>query len=302
MTSGSVIATFSNGDPPLALSRLGDGRWSGTWQARNPTSGAVSVTASAEIPEMRIRGTVSVTGSLRANVTAPVIQPGRIVSAASLVSETPLAPGSLVSIFGSGLAAAPSRIDSLPFQTELRGAQALIAGAPLPLSSVSPARIDAMIPFDLPVNTRHQIVLHNGVAIGIPETVTLAAAQPAIFTKDQSGVGQAVILAANGKLAEPGNAPAAGEQIVISCAGLGQVTPPIAAGLASPGESTTVNPVSVTIGGVDAAVLFAGLVPGAAGMYQVIATVPQGAPSGDRVEVRLTVADQTSPPVTMAVR
>ena len=85
------------------------------------------------------------------------------------------------------------------------------------------------------------------------------------------------ILAANGRLAEPGNAAAAGERIVISCAGLGQVSLPVAAGFASPENAATVNAVTVTIGGANAPVSFAGLISGSAGMYQVIAAVPQGA-------------------------
>jgi uncharacterized protein (TIGR03437 family) len=302
MVAGSVIATFSNGDPPIALSRLGDGRWSGTWQARNPSVDAVTLTLNAESPDTRIRGTVSISGSLRTNDTAPVIQPGRIVSAASLSPDAPLAPGSLISIFGSGLASGATRSDTLPLPSELRGAQALIAGVPLPLASVSPERIDAIIPYDLPVNTRHQIVVRNGVALGVPETVTLAAAQPAIFTKDQSGAGQGAIVAANGKLAEPGNPAAAGERIVISCAGLGQVSPAVPAGTASPENSASVNAVTVSIGGVNAPVSFAGLIPGSAGMYQVIATVPAGVTPGDSIPVLLTEAGQTSPVVSMAVR
>ena len=40
-------ATFSSGDPPLSLASLKDGRWSGTWLARNAPSGPVTVTLSA---------------------------------------------------------------------------------------------------------------------------------------------------------------------------------------------------------------------------------------------------------------
>ena len=66
--------------------------------------------------------------------------------------------------------------------------------------------------------------------------------------------------------------------------------------------SQTVNPVTVTIGGVNAAVQFAGLTPGYPDLYQVNAVVPAGAGPGGNVPVALTVAGQTSPPVTMAVR
>ena len=70
--------------------------------------------------------------------------------------------------------------------------------------------------------------------------------------------------------------------------------------MASP-ISSTVNPVAVTIGGLDANASSATLIPGVPGVYQVTATVPSGV-SGDTLPVVVTVAGQTSPPVTMSVQ
>ena len=64
----------------------------------------------------------------------------------------------------------------------------------------------------------------------------------------------------------------------------------------------TVDLVNVTIGGVPAQVDFSGLAPGFAGLYQVNAVVPAGVTPGNDVPVVLSVAGQTSPPVTMAVQ
>ena len=66
--------------------------------------------------------------------------------------------------------------------------------------------------------------------------------------------------------------------------------------------SRTDNPVTVMIGGRPAAVSFSGLTPGYAGLYQINAVVPAGITPGDAVPVVISVAGQTSPPVTMAVR
>ena len=60
-------------------------------------------------------------------------------------------------------------------------------------------------------------------------------------------------------------------------------------------------PVRLTIGGKETAVSFAGMAPGLIGIYQIEASVPQSAPSGDLTPVILQIAGQTSPTVTMAI-
>jgi adhesin/invasin len=66
--------------------------------------------------------------------------------------------------------------------------------------------------------------------------------------------------------------------------------------------SNTVNPVTVTIGGQSAQVLFGGLAPGFAGLYQVNAIVPGGIAPANDVPLMLTVAGQSSAPVTIALQ
>jgi uncharacterized protein (TIGR03437 family) len=61
-------------------------------------------------------------------------------------------------------------------------------------------------------------------------------------------------------------------------------------------------PVTATVGGHDAKVLFAGLAPGAVGLYQINVRIPEDAPTGDAVEVVLTQKNVRSNTVTIAVR
>jgi sugar lactone lactonase YvrE len=52
MTRGSVVATFSSSDRPLALIALGDGRWTGTWTPTTlPGDGLVTITVKAQLPD-----------------------------------------------------------------------------------------------------------------------------------------------------------------------------------------------------------------------------------------------------------
>ena len=128
--------------------------------------------------------------------------------------------------------------------------------------------------------------------------------RPGIFSKNQKGFGQGIITKGNTKtLAEAGTPAEAGEVVVIYCTGLGAVMPAVAAGTAAPASplSETAEEVTVAIGGQAAEVLFSGLTPGFAGLYQVNVKVPSGV-TGGAVPVALTVSGQTSPEVTMAVR
>jgi len=304
MRAGSVVASFSNGDPPLNLSPLLDGRWSGTWQPRNSSVPQVTVAVQAQMLEQRLSGAAQVTGGLRAGATPPAVGAGAVVSAASFAPQAPLAPGSFVSIFGSRLAERLAVSSSLPLENSLAGTVVTVAGRALPLLFASDGQINAQIPYGIPVNTRHQLVVRRGSAVALPESITVAETQPAIFTKNQSGRGQGVILDTSFRYAEPGNAVQAGDVIIIYCSGLGAVDPPVEAGTAAPGSplSGVKNFVTLTIGGVEAQVFFGGLAPGFAGLYQVNAFVPGGVEPGDEAPVVLSSAGQSSAPVTMAVR
>ena len=226
-----------------------------------------------------------------------------VVNAASFAPQAPLAPGGLVSLFGLGLGN-QAFASALPLPTQLGNSLSEIRGEALPLLYSSTGQINAQIPFDVPIGEPFLILALNGSAVSTPVALTIAAAAPAVFSKDQSGTGQGVIVDVNNDLVQPGNPAKAGDIVVIYCTGLGAVNPPVAAGsaaLASP-LSKTMNPVTVTIGGNPASVQFAGLTPGYAGLYQVNAVVPVGVTPGDAVAVQLQVAGQLSPVVTMAVK
>ena len=141
----------------------------------------------------------------------------------------------------------------------------------------------------------------------MPEPVTVAAAQPAVFTLNQSGQGQGQVFVATATtqvLADGSNPAKSGDVVIIWCAGLGAVNPSAVAGSAAPSSppATTVDTVAVSIGGVNAQVQFAGLVPGFTGLYQINAVVPAGVTPGNDVPVVLSVSGQDSPLVTMAVQ
>jgi uncharacterized protein (TIGR03437 family) len=123
---------------------------------------------------------------------------------------------------------------------------------------------------------------------------------PAVMTLD--GI-QAQAYDLNGKLVGPGNPASIGDYISVYCMNLGPVDPPVPPGTpasASP-LSYTVNQVSVVLGGVDAPVIFAGLAPGAVGIYQINLQIPQGASLGDVVPIFIGSGGLTSVPAAISL-
>jgi uncharacterized protein (TIGR03437 family) len=174
----------------------------------------------------------------------------------------------------------------------------------MPLLYASDGQVNALIPFGIAVNTQHQIVVQRGGSNTNPAQVTIAPAGPAVFTRDQSGGGQGLVLNAAARIVDASDPAAAGDAVVIYCTGLGEVSPPVQEGMPAPADplSRVTGSVSVTIGGKDAQVIFAGLAPGFAGLYQVNAIVPSGITPASGVDLAITVSGQASQPVTIGVR
>jgi uncharacterized protein (TIGR03437 family) len=308
LTSGAVTASFSNTDPSLNLNALGEGRWAGTWQAQNAVS-SVSITASASTADRSVTGTAQVTGGLSRNANPPpVVAPGGVLNAASYQLQASLAPGSLISIFGQLLSQGTVTADSLPLADSLGATVVTIAGRRLPLIYAGPDQVNAMIPYDLPINATHQLVVQRGAAISLPQPVNVLASQSGVFTKNLTGQGLGIVVkvAADGtqSVAGPDNPVTAYDAIVIYCTGLGDVNPRQIAGQQVPFSplSQTLDAVTVTIGGVDAPIFFAGVTPGFTGLYQINAYVPSGVTPGSAVPLVITQSDRVGPAVTIPVR
>jgi uncharacterized protein (TIGR03437 family) len=309
MGPGTVVASFSDGDPPMSLVSLGRGTWSGTWEPRYAASSAsVVITIQARSLQPVLTGTVQISGTLNPNQSAPSISPGGVVSGASFAANTPLAPGAFVSIFGSNFAAGPNSAKSLPLAPTLGGTQVLIAGEQLPLLFSGSGQINAIVPYGVAPNTTRQLIVEQNLAYSLPEPVTLASAQPGVFTQDQSGAGIGVIVVVQPDgtqfEADSSHPATAGDALMIYCAGLGAVNPPVATGSAAPTLplANTSNAVTVTIGGQPAKVLFAGLAPGFASLYQVDVLVPPGIAAAPNVPVIVMAGGLAGPPVTVPIQ
>ncbi len=303
-SSGSVTVSFSNGDTPISLVSLGGGRWSGTWVGRNTLTPQVTVTVSADDPTTKLRGIFRTAGGVEINSEPPVVFDGGIVNAASLVGSAPLAPGSFISIFGAKLATTPATKETLPLQSTLGVTTVTLGGVVLPLQHASDGQINAVVPYNLPLDIPQSMLIRRGTALSVPEQVIVTSSQPGIFTRDLAGAGQGMVVNREFHVVDSANPAKPGEYLAVFSTGLGEVTPAAAAGQPAPANplAQTSAPVTAQIGGLDAEVSYAGLAPGFTGLYQVNVRVPDGAAAGEAVPLAVSINGRTSPPVTIAVQ
>jgi adhesin/invasin len=235
---------------------------------------------------------------------------GGVLNAASFSLQTPVAPGTIVSIFGTGFtdAAALLAAQGFPLPNELDGTWAMIGAETVPLLAVVSTQINAMLPFDLVVDTSVPIVVIRNNAISAPQLIGMVSSQPGVFSQSETGagIGIVVIVHPDGSQAEAGggNSATAGDAVVIYCTGLGDATPRAVAGFPVPPSplSYANDTVTATIGGVNASVFFAGLSPGFTGLYQVNAMVPSGIAPNPQAPLVLSQGGRTSATVTIPVQ
>ena len=216
-----------------------------------------------------------------------------------------MAPGSMISIYGTGLGRGLSQATALPLPTDLNGTQVLLAGKTLPLLFTSDGQINAVVPYDLPPNASQQLLVIRNNAYSVPEPVILADSGPAVFTSNgKAGIIVGVRPDQSQYLVDAAHPASSGDALVIYATGLGPVNATIAAGAVSPSSplASTRTPVTVNIGGKDASVFFAGLAPGFTSVYQVNAIVPAGLTPSAEAPLILTVLGQVSPQTTVAVK
>ena len=234
----------------------------------------------------------------------PSIDSRAAVNAASYV--TTVAPGSIAAAFGSFLLSSPLQPSGLPLPDSL-GSLSMQFGSDTksPLFYVSGSQVNFQVPWELAGQSQAPLSVAVNGQTSTPQTANIAPFAPGIFAMNGQGTGQGAILDASNHLANSSNPAIAGKTVVqIFCTGLGAVTNQPVSGSPAPSSplAKTITTPTVSIGGAPAQVHFSGLVPGLVGEYQVNASVPAAAATGNAVPVTLSIGGVTSNTVTMAVQ
>ena len=262
-------------------------------------------------------------------IDVPVVSSFTIVNAAGFHGGR-LAPGAIVSGFGTDLTDTTEAASGFPLPTTLGGVRvrlelgALVIGGgdaldlDAPLFFVSPTQINFQIPTELlgdvqrsellrmPFGVAPLIIGSTGTVEGQGELFFLGLATPALFTIDGSGSGSVAArnedgspVSADGCLV--GVSPAAPDSVVqLFGTGQGALTPELATGEPAPSSPLSETPTipEVTLGGVPVTVEYSGAAPGFVGAWQINICIPEEPPSGPAVPIIVTIEGVSSPPFT----
>ncbi len=211
--------------------------------------------------------------------------------------KSPVAPGGLISVWGTQMSPVNMATSQIPLPTALAQSCLVVNGALMPLLFVSPTQINGQLPYNVVGNSK--VTVHTPGGISNDYYFTVSTTAPAVFQAGTvDGLATATIFRAdNGELVTPSNPVHPKDTLVIYLTGMGATFPVIDAGQPAPFNplaQADAQPI-VTLGGATLQVQYAGLAPGWAGLYQINVYVPPtGAPLGMSVPLTITQGAATT--------
>jgi uncharacterized protein (TIGR03437 family) len=229
---------------------------------------------------------------------APNYSASSIVNAASNVAG-PVAPNTIVSLYGTELSWSTARVTSLDEQGLLPtylaggGVTLYVNNSPAALYYVSPTQINFLLPSTLRPGRARVVVVRDSLR-GPEVEIAVSESAPALFQLDPDYV---VATRRDGSAIARDNPAVSGEVITLYAAGLGAVIPPLpdrqVAERATPIARAT--DFTMTLDGFvlpRPAILYVGTAPGFVGLYQInieLPTITREAP-----EIRIGIGGQFS--------
>jgi uncharacterized protein (TIGR03437 family) len=236
--------------------------------------------------------------------TAPKIASSGVLSDSSFGGFSAVAPGTWIEIHGSNLAADTREWTVADFHgaqapTSVDGTAVTIGGQAAFISYISPNQIDAQVPYGVGLGTQ-QVRVTTAAGASDPQTIAVNQVQPGLLAPAALNIngkqyteaifpdGATFALPAGAMPSGVARPARPGETIILYGIGFGAVTPDPGAGNIVANDNSLVFSFQVFIGGMPAAVSYAGLAPGMIGLYQFNVVVPDAAP-GDAVPLTFSV-------------
>jgi len=292
------------------------------WLTVSPASGntpatlAVSVTPTGFAAGTYTGRIVITSPNASASVTVPVTLvvssiPNPVINAvanAANYATGAVSPGENIVIFGTGVGPATLAngvVANNAFTTAVGNTRVLFDNVPAPVIYASAGQTSVMVPYAVFGRTTTNIVVEYSGVQSTALTYNVALSSPGVYTLNQQGTGPGAILNQDGVTVNSVTTPEKrGNVIAIYMTGEGQTNPQGVDGAIIPAAVSALKkpllPVTVTVGGVDAVVQYAGSAPGlVSGVMQVNVTIPATAPTGT-VPVVVTVGTAKSQSGTSA--
>jgi len=306
---GSVVATFSNGDAPLSLRGEGqNGTYSATWQPGAVTNQMV-VTFSANYGTLQ-PATAQLTGGISANqALVPSLTLNGTLNNLNPVLGDPLAPGMIAQVYGSSLAATSGSPNILPVPTLYNGTYALVGPYQAPLYFLSDGQLNIQIPTELAAPQQYPIIVSVNNVLSVPNTVNIAVAAPGVLSyldgptpAVQDGAHAIAQHNTDFSLVNSSNPAKPSEYVTVYLVGMGATNPSIPSGAAAPSSEPLARAVvqpKVTVDGHVVSIVYAGLTPGLAGLYQITFQMPSSL-SSNQVDLLVTQNGRSANPTKLA--
>jgi uncharacterized protein (TIGR03437 family) len=266
LANGALAVLNSRGQFPIGIAEGGDGGDGGPAQLARFTTAGIAFAPNGDLYLLDNARVRRVTGIGRAK--APAISSGGIVNAFTYTGG-PIAPGELVSIFGTGFATEPLQV-AAPlnnrFPWGLGRLKVSYNGYPGAITAATPNQINVFAPNWLTPGTPATVVVQLDDATSVPVEIPVAKAAPGLFA----------------------TAVRTGNIVTLYGTGAGFTNPQLLWGdlsISTP-YSTPAESATVTVNGQPADVLYLGAAPWQpAGMFQLNVRIPPGA-----ITLTLTIA------------
>jgi uncharacterized protein (TIGR03118 family) len=220
-----------------------------------------------------------------------------------------ISPGEIVIVTGQTVGPSPLVSAVIPatgaLGTTVAATSVTFNGISAPALYASGTYTSAIVPYGVSGSQTASVVLKTGTQTTAAFSIPVTATVPGVFTFNGGGTGAAVALNQDGTLNTSANAAARGAVVVLFATGEGLTTPAAPDGSIETGVilREPMLPVTLSIGGTTAQVLYAGGAPGSvAGVLEVEAIVPAGVTPGASVPVILSVGSTPSQTTNISVK
>ena len=260
-------------------------------------SGALSGTYPSGIVSMSLPQTV--VAQLN---TVPYIAPAGVMNAAGQTPSASVGPGSLISIYGQGLASALALGSTNPLSQSVGGTSVTINGTILGLMFVSPQQINAQLPSNLP-DGQYTLDVHVAGQSDVSAPITVQRDAPGLFFNTANSLQYAVAFHADGSSVTAASPATAGETISVLGTGFGPYGTAVVDGFFPPTPAPALSdPLSISLGGQTIAPAWSGAASGFVGIASTSFQIPTGLASGMPASLKVTVNGVDSDTVVVPIQ